>query len=477
MKKSIFSAFIFLGLMALSCSDDDTQTSSPNAVAFVNSSVNLAADETTVNLVFQNPTTAAGTITLAVSGTNTAYGVDFTTVPSTESNVLEVPFVANVTTASFTFNRLVEALEEQVKNATFTITAVSLSTIEIPATTKTIQLNFDESPITSAIKSPNAGGPTVPNQVYFDFSSGIDTPVERTKWDLGFFSGNEFRVAINGSLKMAVKNTETTDMTLPVAIDNTVAVGEGGGSGVSNGNPAYVDGPNGDITLTAIQSVSANDADNKVYLVNLGYGLTNVAPNVGSVNPYGDARGWKKIRVLRSGSDYKLQYANPEATTFSEVTISKNSAYNFTFFSLTTNQVVTAEPQKDKWDILFTPFTNTTNFGGGLVSYAFQDFIVTNRKGGTTAYQVLNSEGVLYANFTLANVVTTNFTLDTSIDQRVIGSNWRNGGGPSSLPSVRDDRFYVVKDIAGNIYKVRFVAMTNAAGERGFPTVEYQLLN
>jgi hypothetical protein len=477
MKKSILGFFVFLGLVTFGCSEDDNTSTPPNAVAFVNSSVNVVQDNTTVNLVFQNPTAAAGSMTLSVTEVATAYGVDYTTIPAIENNIIEVPFAANVTTASFTFNRLVEATEEQIKNVSFTITAVSLAQVEIPTTTNTIQLNFDEAPITLATKSPSIGGPNVPNQVYFDFSSGVETPVERTKWDLGFFGGNEFRVAINGSLKMAVKNTELTDITVPVAIDNTVAVGEGGGSGLSNGNPAYADGPNGDIALTAIQAVSATDADNKVYLVNLGFGLTNVAPNVGSVNPYGGARGWKKIRMLRSGNDYKLQYANPEATTFSEVTIAKNSAFNFTFFSMITNQVVAAEPQKDKWDILFTPFTNLTNFGSGLVSYAFQDFIVTNRKGGTRAYQVLNSAGVAYADFSLTNVVTTNFDLETSVDQRVIGSNWRNGGGPTSLPSVRDDRFYVVKDVAGNIYKVRFVAMSNAAGERGNPTFEYQKLN
>ncbi|MFN4197555.1 MAG: HmuY family protein [Flavobacterium sp.] len=97
--------------------------------------------------------------------------------------------------------------------------------------------------------------------------------------------------------------------------------------------------------------------------------------------------------------------------------------------------------------------------------------------GGVSAYQVLNSAGVTYPNFTLSNVVQDNFTLEASIDQRVIGSNWRTGGGPTSLPSPRDDRFYVLKDPAGNIYKIRFIAMTNGAGERGNPSFEYQKLN
>lgn len=477
MKKNVILMFAMVTALFLSCSDDDNSGNNANAVAFVNPTVNLNAPETVVNLVFQNPTSAAGTVTLTVTPANAVYGTDFTTNPAVSGGTLVVPFAKNVSSVSFVFNRLIEGVEGQTKNVAFTIASTSIEAITIPDATKTTQLNFDENPILAATSVPAVGGATVPNQVYVDLSSGNGTPVNRASWDLGFYAGDEFRVAINGSIKMAIKQTTSTDMTQPVAIDNTVAVGEGGGSGVVNGNPAYVDGPDGNITLTAMSEISATDGANKVYLVNLGHALTNVAPNVGSVNAYGDARGWRKIRVLRSGSDYKLQYALPEATTFTEVTITKNAAYNFTFFSFNTNTVVTAEPEKTKWDLCFTPFTNLTNFGTGMVSYAYQDFIVTNRNGGTRAYQVLNSEGVSYQNFAATDVVASKFDLEASIDQRVIGANWRNGGGPSTLPSPRDDRFYVLKDAAGNIYKIRFIAMTNLAGERGNPTFEYARLN
>jgi nucleoid DNA-binding protein len=65
---------------------------------------------------------------------------------------------------------------------------------------------------------------------------------------------------------------------------------------------------------------------------------------------------------------------------------------------------------------------------------------------------------------------------DERIEIRGFGSNWRNGGGPSTLPSVKTDRFYIVKDITGNYYKIRFLAMTNDAGERGNPIIEYSIL-
>lgn len=337
-----------------------------------------------------------------------------------------------------------------------------------------------EVPSDGAILSPEVGGPTQPKQVFVDLSGETSTAVNRTAWDLAFYSGNEFRVAINGTIKMAVKQTTSTDITQPVAIDNTVAVGapnQSSGS-IENGNIAYVDNPNGTITGTAIAEVSANDADNKVYLVNLGNDIPTVAPAVGSINTYGAARGWRKIRVLRSGNGYKLQYANVDATTFQEVTIAKDAAFNFKFFSLVNNVQVAVEPQKNNWDFSITTFTNTLNMGpGGTVSYFYSDFGVTNVKGGTRVYEVLNSAGVAYDAFTTANVDASKFTAETAADQRVIGANWRNAGGPSSLPSVKDDRFYVVKDAAGNAYKLKFIAMHNTAGERGYPTFQYELLD
>ena len=81
-------------------------------------------------------------------------------------------------------------------------------------------------------------------------------------------------------------------------------------------------------------------------------------------------------------------------------------------------------------------------------------------------------DALTYADFTLANVNSTNF----NIDQRGIGSSWRNGGGPGSLPSLKDNVFYVVNDTDGNLYKLQFLALTNADGERGYPEFVYSLL-
>lgn len=333
-----------------------------------------------------------------------------------------------------------------------------------------------EVPVVGTTLKPEVGGPNQPNQVYVDLSTGELNKVNRETWDFGFSSGTNFRVIINGSLKMAVKKLETSDITLVQEIDSEVSVG-GGTTASSNG---FVDNPTGVLEGagaglgTAIAEISATDADNKVYLVNLGNAVSTEKANAGSVNVDGEARGWKKVRILRNGSGYKIQYADLASTTFTEKTIAKDDNFNFTFFSLKDNKEVNVEPLKSKWDLNFTVFTNYVNFGSE-VTYGYADFITTNMKGGTVVYQVLVEDGITYDAFVLTNVDQTKFEASKK-DQRIIGSNWRSGGGPGTLPSIRTDRFYIVKDVAGNVYKVNFLAMSNDAGERGNPVFEYSLL-
>ncbi len=334
--------------------------------------------------------------------------------------------------------------------------------------------------VDQAVVAPSVGGANEPNQVFVDLSSAQETSIRRDSWDLGFYSGDEFRVIINGSIKMAVKQLNTTDIAEVQEEDASVAVGY-----TTLAELGYVDNPTGILTGagngegTAIAEVSDNNENNKVYLVNLGYEVGTTIPETGTVALDGEARGWKKIRVTKQGNDYVLQYADLDATTAQSVTISKNANYNFVFVSLTNGQTVNVEPEAVKWDLNFTGFTNYYSAGTSQITYYFSDFITTNIHGGTQVYEVVVSDATqteaVYSDFALEDVEDANFWFSAT-DQRAIGSNWRNGGGPSSGPSIKDDRFYIVKDADGNIYKLRLLALTNDNGVRGYPVFEYELL-
>ncbi|MCT4628628.1 HmuY family protein [Winogradskyella sp.] len=329
--------------------------------------------------------------------------------------------------------------------------------------------------IDGATVAPDLGGANMGNQVFIDLSTNTTTTINRTSWDLGFSSAQD-RVVINGSILMMAAELSATDINA-VSSSNTEVQSIQPQAEVGNFNPAnmaYVDAPNGSLSGTAIATISATDASNKVYLLNLGYEVGTEEPDTGSSNYKGEARGWKKIRILKNGNDYTLQYADLDDTTFESVTISKNNDYNFTFFSFNTESIVNVEPQKDQWDLCYTIFTNEAVFGGtSYGAYAYADYILNNIKTDAKAYMIDEAtESITYEEFTIADVIEADFTTD----QRSIGSSWRNGGGPGTSPSLKDDIFYVVNDANGNYYKLQFLALTNAEGVRGYPQFQYELL-
>ena len=106
-------------------------------------------------------------------------------------------------------------------------------------------------------------------------------------------------------------------------------------------------------------------------------------------------------------------------------------------------------------------------------SYSGQLMVTTNAHIGNYGINDTEVESDLsYDNFTLADIDNTLF----SLDQRSIGSSWRNSGGPNSSPSLKDNVFYIVSDTDANLYKLKFLALFNEAGERGYPEFVYSLL-
>lgn len=475
MKKNLLFIKIFLLLLIVSaCSKDDDGGSNPVdrsefVVAFENPSVSFADDEETkeLKLVFSRPAPEAGSAVINYTTVNAGYNNDFITSPTGETGTITVDINPGTNESVFTFNKQGTIDQAITKTVTFYLESLSYDYASINGNTDLV-VSYSETPVLGGVIALEIGGPNEPNQVYVDLSSQTQTAVKRDVWDLGFYSGNDFRVVLNGSLAMAAGELDFTDIDAVTEDDVVDLQPLVATATFTPDNLEYVDAQNGDITQTAIAEISTTDADNKVYLINLGNEVGTEVPGLGSIDIFDDSRGWKKIRILRNEDDYILQYADLDATTHEEVIISKNTDYNFTFFSFNSNDVVNIEPQKDKWDVNFTVFTNEIS---GFGSYIYSDFVVSNTKNGVTAYQVSTTD-FTYENFEVADIEDTNF----ENDQRAIGSNWRNGGGPGTLPSIKDDVFYVLKDSFDNIYKIRFTALVDESGERGHSAFEYSLL-
>ncbi len=317
-------------------------------------------------------------------------------------------------------------------------------------------------PNESGLIEIDGGGATYPNTVYLSLRSGEQAPVSRDKWDLAFYTGSEFKVLINGTTGAMVAATDKTDINAVTAEDIT-AVRDSGILALSFTNLEgilHVDDPANPLSKPAISAVSQTADENKVYILNRG-----------SLD--GSERPWKKIRIVRDGNAYSLQHADAGSTTFSTLKVEKDTDLNLMYVSFESG-VVTVEPAKTAWDFAWTAGTSSTPYPqatNGTLAYYFQDLVYHNIQSGIGAAEVLE-EDVAYADFQESDIPALTFNTSNRL---TIGSNWRGGGGPSSAPAVRTDRYYVLKDAESNVYKVRFLSLTKD-GERGKPTFEYELV-
>ena len=447
-------------MLAVSCKKDEAPLPD-NLLQFEAAQQGIGQETSgaTVKLTLTRAEPVAIPVTIRLTpGGSLAYGSQFTTTPEAVSNTLTVTVPANSSEVSFTVNKLANALFYGDETLTMQISTAG-SPLVIAPTLDTFRLNFAEIISTGTTLVGQGGGATYGNKVFFDLSANTQTAVGRNTWDLGFYSGEEFRVILNSSSAMMARQISKTDLTTVTAAD-TAGFGQTVIFNQSAPDPAalaYIDYPSGDLARTAIAAVSATLTENRVYIVNRGTGVGSHAP----------ARGWKKIRVIRNASGgYTLQHADIGSTTFTSVDVAKNTSKFFNYVSFE-NGLVNVEPDRNKWDLAWTYFSNTTNFGSE-VPYLFQDIVLQNRN--VSVARVMTAARSFTA-FGESDIAAQTF----STTQIAIGADWRAGGGPTSAPAVRTDRFYVILDGDGNYYKLRFTALTQN-GERGFPAIEYALV-
>ena len=306
-------------------------------------------------------------------------------------------------------------------------------------------------------------GSAAGNSVYLDLSNNKTTAVARTSWDLGFYCGSDFRVILNNTSSAGALVLAKNDLTAVGAADT---IGLTLSTDQLNPLPtqlAFFDDISGNLSGTVIPAVSATDASNNVVILNRGTG--------GSIAP----RPWIKLRVLRNASGgYTLQYARINETTIKTLQIPKDAAYNFKFVSFE-NGIVDVQPEKDKWDLVWSYSVYETNFGAGQVPYNFADLIAVNTLSNVQVkekiYADANTASAAYAAFNRDSV--NNTTLGSS--RWAIGSGWRS---TQPATGARLDRFYVVRDANGNYYKFKCLAMGvgSDGGTRGKPEFKYDLI-
>ncbi|GAB4015445.1 HmuY family protein [Spirosoma koreense] len=456
MKKSIV-CLLLLAVGTLNACKENDPPLPDNLVQFESAEQGLDATtkEATIKLKLSRAVDAATPVTVQLAPTGITYGAQFTTTPATTNNVLSLTVPAGSSETSFKLTKADNIFLSGTETVGFTI--ASATSPVLVGNTKQLTVKFTSiiSSGTTLTLDGGTGGSSAVNAVFVDLSNNGQTTVKRASWDLGFYSGADFRVVLNnmtGASAIALTKNDLTQVTAADTVGLVLTLG------FDPSGLKLIDDVSGDITKTVISAVSATDADNKVYIINRGTG--------GST----PTKSWVKIRVLRNGTTgYTLQYAGIKETTFKTVSITKDAAYNFNFVSFDTGAAVSVEPAKNSWDIVWTGAIYKTSDGTNDIPYYFSDQVFINLLAGVTAAEVMTST-VSYDAYSESNIAATTFKSDRS----VIGANWRATTGTIG---VKTDRFYVVKDAVGNIYKLKFVSFTSQdGGERGKPKVEFRLV-
>lgn len=453
MKNRLLYLLTFICILGIACSKNDpplpdnTVNFSTNALGFEDN-----VSELSLKLSTAREVASATSITVDLVANGLVYGTDFTTEPAAVDNKITVNVPAGSSEVNIKLKKVSGVFFNGNESINLKISDVGAPAVVGDGSEMKISFSAITSTGTRIQLEGGTGGASAVNSVFLDLSANKQTSVTRTSWDLGFYSGNEFRVILNNTTAATTIKVDKTDIASVSSADidaNNLKIGQG------QGNFSIIDGVSGDIATTAIAEISATDADNKVYVINRASGSGNVA----------DVADLYKVRILRKNSGYTLQYAKLNETTFKSVDIAKQPGVNFTAFSFGTNTTVSVEPVKEKWDIVW----GYSIYFTGAIPYAFSDLVFINHLAGVSAAEVLTST-VSYDAYAESNVASTAF----KAERNVIGSNWRATTG---TVGVKTDRFYVIKDGAGNVYKLKFVSFTTQdGGERGKPVIEYALV-
>lgn len=464
--KSLYTLItLFFFATLFSCDEETTPVGLDFVAAFEKKSIDFSSivDREKIQIEFSRTAESDGSVWVRTQEDAATYALDYETLPHAANHLIELPFKKGDTKISFEFINLIYPFDRSDKKIQFFIHKIDYSGSTAIQGYTDLMVGFGQS--VGGTMLPEIGGPTQPYQVFIDLSKNKQTGVKRDTWDIGFYNGTAYRVILNNTIYMATKALDETDITKVTRnsvkhLFNEVAMGT-----FDAANEAYVDSPTGDILKTAIAEIQDEDAQNKVYLINLGFEVGTGPVQNGSVGVAGDSRGWKKARFLKRNGNYVVQYADLNDPSFTEIEIPKNPEHTITAFNFKNKSTVNVEPPKNQWDISFTVFTNIIEGSG---SYGYSDFVTNNMRAGVKAYMLVGDAQLNYKNFTAEHIDDSLF----QNDQRVIGSAWRDVFTGTAYPN----NFYIVKDLDDNYYAIKMLEFLNPSGERGHPKFEYRLI-
>ena len=280
------------------------------------------------------------------------------------------------------------------------------------------------------------------HQIFYSLSENeIVKQNLETQWDIAFeCRENGWHVILNSSLSGAVYNSNETEFSSVTNISG-------------NENWKY-DSPNGNLDSTAF----GDYRNGNIYIINRGI----------SVSQGGVSLGYKKVIIdCINSMQYEIRSADINGDLDTTIIIIKDTNVNFLAFSFNSNSILEIEPNKNKWDLLFTAYTHVFNSFSLPMPYRVSG-VLLNRNNTTVKVDTNN-------NFENIDYETANqYEFSSNIDE--IGYDWKNYSFSTSMYSVNMNKTFIIKNQDGLIFKLRFIDFYNDNGDKGSPKFELQQL-
>ena len=283
-------------------------------------------------------------------------------------------------------------------------------------------------------------------QVFYHLETNTEVAQNlTTAWDLAFECGNnEHHIKLNSSKGMLVSATGQTNFADVKS---------------KSGVKWIWDNPNGLMDSTAIGDwgvKNGNNVDSKkeIFLLDLGY------------DSQGKQKGYKKMQILGlEGNEYSVKIADLSGSNEFVLFFKKDIDYNFVFLSISNRELVSIEPPKADWDLVFTKYTHTF-FMPEPMAYGVSGILISSNS--TTVHKD-TIHG--FENIDLQIAKDLNYLTDVN----TIGYNWKDYSHDSGGYTILDNS-YVIKNRSGDYYKFHLIDFYNSSGQKGDMKFEFQKL-
>ena len=287
-------------------------------------------------------------------------------------------------------------------------------------------------------------GASYANDVYYSFANGEVHSVDRSNWDIGFYTNTwSAGVIVNDGKGIELRvypaadtngwnSIDTTGLSANPVLYNSVDSWEEGAFNVgSSGHPDYGWGKYNTITHAVV--------GDSIYIMKLADG------------------SFKKFWIVKKVSvenTYYFRYANLDGTDEVNVTLNCNdyTDKNFVYYSIENGEVIDREPLSGAWDVLFTKYMGVLDGG---VRYP-----VTG---------VLNNIDVPANRFEMVDPGFEDWTAAPMDSTKApIGHNWKYFDMTQFTYIVEDSLVFFVRNFNKDVYKLVFSSFDYTVGKAVF---------